>query len=82
MTYEELVEYCKGFGLVLDERVISGLRKYCALLQEWNQKKAAPAKKAAVKRVAEKKAPVKAKAPAKKSAAAKKAAPAKKPAKT
>ena len=38
MTYEELVEYCKGFGLVLDERVISGLRKYCALLQEWNQK--------------------------------------------
>lgn len=38
MTYEELSQYCEGFGLCLDERVLSGLRKYCALLQEWNEK--------------------------------------------
>ena len=38
MTYEELAQTCASFGLKLDERIISGLRRYCALLQEWNEK--------------------------------------------
>lgn len=38
MTYEELKTNCASFGLNLDERVIEGLRRYCALLQEWNER--------------------------------------------
>lgn len=38
MTYEELQKACAEFGLRLDERVIEGLMRYCALLQEWNEK--------------------------------------------
>ncbi|MBE6126787.1 MAG: 16S rRNA (guanine(527)-N(7))-methyltransferase RsmG [Erysipelotrichaceae bacterium] len=38
MTYEELIQSCASFGLNLDARVIDGLKRYCALLQEWNEK--------------------------------------------
>ena len=38
MTYEELQNACASFGLKLDGRVLDGLRRYCALLQEWNEK--------------------------------------------
>ena len=38
MTYEELANLTKSFGLTLDERVLSGLRRYAELLREWNQK--------------------------------------------
>ena len=38
MTYEDLKNTCASFGLNLDDRVIQGLKRYCALLQEWNEK--------------------------------------------
>ena len=38
MTYEELKSRCAEFGLKLTDEMISSLRKYCQLLQEWNQK--------------------------------------------
>jgi len=38
MTYEELSTITAGFGLKLDERVLSGLHRYAELLKEWNEK--------------------------------------------
>lgn len=38
MTYEELQKECASFGLRLDEEALGKLRRYCALLQEWNEK--------------------------------------------
>ena len=38
MTYEELQTRCAEFGLQLSDRVIEGLKVYCRLLQEWNEK--------------------------------------------
>ena len=38
MTYQELQTYCAGFGLNLSDEQIEKLRRYCALLQEWNEK--------------------------------------------
>ena len=38
MTYEELRSRCAEFGLKLDDRAIERLKKYCVLLQEWNEK--------------------------------------------
>lgn len=38
MTYSELQSACAAFGLTLDETMIDGLKRYCALLQEWNEK--------------------------------------------
>ena len=38
MTFDELQTNCAGLGIVLSEEAAEKLKRYCGMLQEWNQK--------------------------------------------